>query len=67
MRGFTGSAIGTGFPIISIPTSSTGGFGPSSGDFFYYDKPARSPRLPESTAAILTNSAANSRSISLPA
>jgi hypothetical protein len=41
--GFTGSAIGTGFPVLSIPTSSTGGgmgptMGPTQGDQSYYDK-----------------------------
>ncbi len=41
--GFTGSAIGTGFPVLNIPTSSTGGgmgpaMGPSSGDQAYSDK-----------------------------
>jgi len=43
MLGFNGSAIGTGFPVISIPTSSTGGgfaptSGPTSGDISIYDK-----------------------------
>jgi hypothetical protein len=41
--GFNGSAIGTGFPVLSIPTSSTGGgfaptAGPTSGDISIYDK-----------------------------
>jgi len=41
--GFTGSAIGTGFPVLNIPTSSTGGgmgpaMGPSSGETTYSDK-----------------------------
>ena len=41
--GFSGSAIGTGFPVVNIPLSSTGGgmgpdMGPSNGDISFYDK-----------------------------